>query len=358
MNKNTLFIINMQIFVDFVQNKPYNEQNNVNDPNNGNRTMQEGDNAMSYKIYIDGQEGTTGLKIRKRLWDREDVRLLTIAEDDRKNLDARLEMMRQADVSFLCLPDAASKEIAAAADKSMRILDTSTAHRTDQNWAYGFPELSGPQREKIRNSNRVAVPGCHATGFVALVKPLVSGDIINKGYPLVCHSVTGYSGGGKSMIAQYEEKDKSGYLDSPRQYALDQSHKHLAEMAAITEIDFPPAFHPIVADYYSGMLVTVSLHKRYMAKRLNPSELRQELAEYYKNQPVIRVKTEQEKPADGFMAANALAETDGLEIYVLGNEEQISLVARYDNLGKGASGAAIQCMNIMLDLPEDMGLVL
>ena len=313
---------------------------------------------MSYKIYIDGQEGTTGLKIRKRLWDREDVKLLAIAEEDRKHLDARLEMMRQADISFLCLPDAASKEIIAAADKGLRILDTSTAHRTDPSWVYGFPELSGLQREKIKNSNRVAVPGCHATGFIALVKPLVSGNIIDKGYPLVCHSVTGYSGGGKSMIAQYEEKDKSWYLDSPRQYALDQNHKHLAEMTAVADLDFPPVFHPIVADYYSGMLVTVSLHKRYMTKKFEPSELRKELAEYYKNQPVIRVKTQEEKPADGFMAANALAETDGLEIYVLGNEEQISLIARYDNLGKGASGAAIQCMNIMLDLPENMGLVL
>ncbi len=313
---------------------------------------------MSYKIFIDGQEGTTGLKIRKRLWDREDIKLLTIAEDDRKNPAARLEMMRQADISFLCLPDAASKEIIAAADKDLRILDTSTAHRTDLNWVYGFPELNRQQRDKIRNSNRVAVPGCHATGFIALVKPLISGNIIEKGYPLVCHSVTGYSGGGKSMIAQYEEKDKSGNLDSPRQYSLDQDHKHLTEMAAITELDFPPAFHPIVADYYSGMLVTVTLHSRFMEKRLNPSELQTALAEYYKNQSVIRVKKQEEKPADGFMAANALAETDGLEIYVLGNEQQISLMARYDNLGKGASGAAIQCMNIMLDLPEDKGLVL
>lgn len=313
---------------------------------------------MSYKVFIDGQEGTTGLKIRKRLWDREDIKLLTIAEEDRKNLDARLEMMRQADVSFLCLPDAASKEIVAAADKDLRILDTSTAHRTDQNWVYGLPELDGAQREKIRNSNRIAVPGCFATGFIILVKPLVSGSIIDKGYPVVCHSVTGYSGGGKGMIAQYEEKDKSRALDSPRQYALDQNHKHLTEMTAVAGLDFPPVFHPIVADYYSGMLVTVSFHKRWLAKDMDPAELRQVLAEYYGNQPVIRVKAQEEKPADGYMAANALAETDGLDIYVLGNNEQISLMARYDNLGKGASGAAIQCMNIMLDLPEEKGLVL
>jgi N-acetyl-gamma-glutamyl-phosphate reductase len=347
----------MQKIVDFVQNKPYNEWKNMNKRAPWERRRRK-ENAMSYKIFIDGQEGTTGLKIRKRLWDREDIKLLTIAEEERKNLDARLEMMRQADVSFLCLPDAASKEIIAAADKKFRILDTSTAHRTEKGWDYGFPDLSGLQREKIRNSSRVAVPGCHATGFVALVKPLVSMNIIDKDYPFVCHSITGFSGGGKSMIAQYEEKDKSGSLNSPRQYALDQNHKHLKEMTAITEIDFSPVFHPIVADYYSGMLVTVSLHHRFMAKKMSLPELQKALAEYYIDQPVIRVKSQDEKPADGFMSANALAETDGLEIYALGNGDQISLMARYDNLGKGASGAAIQCMNIMLDLPEYKGLVL
>jgi len=313
---------------------------------------------MSWKIFIDGQEGTTGLKIRKRLWDRDDIKLLALAEEDRKNPDARLEMMRKADISFLCLPDAASREIAAAADKDLRILDTSTAHRTDENWVYGFPELSGSQRDKIKESNRVAVPGCHATGFIALAKPLIALGIIHKDYPLVCHSITGYSGGGKSMIALYEEKDKRRSLSSPRQYGLDQDHKHLAEMKAVAGIDFPPAFHPIVADYFSGMLVTISLCGRLMEKKLKPEELRKAYVEYYGAQPVIRVRKAEEKPDDGFMAANALAETDGLEIHVLGNEEQIALMARYDNLGKGASGAAIQCMNIMLGLPEDTGLVL
>lgn len=313
---------------------------------------------MEYKIYIDGQEGTTGLKIRKRLWDRDDIKLLTIAEEERKNLDARLAMMKKADISFLCLPDAASREIIEAADKDMRILDTSTAHRTHPDWAYGFPELDGAQREKIRKSNRVAVPGCHATGFISLVKPLVTLNIIDRDYPLVCHSITGYSGGGKSMIAQYEEKDRSGSLDSPRQYGLNQNHKHLPEMKAITGITTPPVFHPIVSDYYSGMMVAVSLHRGFLKEKTDPSELRTELEKYYLNQPVIRVKSKEETPAGGFMAANSLADTDGLEIYVMGNDEQITLMARYDNLGKGASGAAIQCMNIMLDLPEETGLVL
>ena len=319
---------------------------------------------MNYKIFIDGQEGTTGLKIRKRLKERNDLELLTIAEEDRKDLEVRLEMIRRADISFLCLPDAASREIAGLASPERRILDTSTAHRTDKNWVYGFPELSGTQKDKIRESNRVAVPGCHATGFIALVKPLVALNIIDKDYPLVCHSITGYSGGGKSMIAQYEQDGRDGRdgsLDTPRQYGLDQSHKHLPEMRVITEISNPPAFHPIVADYYSGMLVTVSLHSRLMKKKLNLSELRREIGEYYQGRPLIAVRKAEEKPTDGaagFMTAGALAETDGLEIYVLGNDEQITLTARFDNLGKGASGAAIQCMNIMLGLPEEKGLVI
>jgi N-acetyl-gamma-glutamyl-phosphate reductase len=313
---------------------------------------------MSFRIYIDGQEGTTGLKIRKRLQERADIALLVIAEEDRKNVDARLEMMRKADASFLCLPDDASREIAAAADKDMRILDTSTAHRTEPGWIYGFPELDGAQREKIRDANRLAVPGCHATGFIALVKPLISMSIIDHSCPLACHSVTGYSGGGKKMIAQYEGEGRDRSLEGPRQYGLDQNHKHLAEMKAITGIDSPPAFHPIVAAYYSGMLVTVPLHRQLMDREMNPEELSKELAGYYGGQPVIHVKGREEKPADGFMAANALADKDGLEIFALGNHGQISLMARYDNLGKGASGAAIQCMNIMLGLPETTGLAI
>lgn len=313
---------------------------------------------MGHKVFIDGQEGTTGLKIQKRLQDRDDLELLSIAESDRKNPEARLEMMKKADISFLCLPDAASREIAAMADKDRRILDTSTAHRTDPDWIYGFPELSKIQSEKIRGANRVAVPGCHATGFIALVKPLVSLKIIDKDYPLVCHSVTGYSGGGKNMISLYEWEHRDHLYDSPRQYGLDQNHKHLPEMTAVTGVGYPPAFHPIVADYYSGMMVTVTLHSRLMDKKLDPERLRQALAEYYQNRPVIRIKETDEGLEDGFMAANALADTDGMELHVLGNKDLITLIARYDNLGKGASGAAIQCMNIMLGLPEEKGLVL
>jgi len=313
---------------------------------------------MSHKIFIDGQEGTTGLKIRKRLQDRADLELLTIAEDSRKDPAARLEMMKQADITFLCLPDTASREIITLADREMRILDTSTAHRTNPAWTYGFPELDEAQRDRIRCSNRVSVPGCHATGFIALVKPLIVREIIGKDYPLASHSITGYSGGGKNMIARYEETDRDESFDGPRQYGLDQNHKHLAEMAAVTEIAALPVFHPIVADYFSGMLVTIPLHRRFLEKKLNLAELQEQFSDYYRGQPLIQVKKPGEKPGDGFMAANALADTDGLEIYILGNDEQISLMARYDNLGKGASGAAIQCMNLMLDLPEETGLVL
>lgn len=313
---------------------------------------------MSYRIFIDGQEGTTGLKIHKRLESRNDLKVLEIGREERKNPAARLEMMKQADITFLCLPDAASREIVERADKNWRILDTSTAHRTNKDWVYGFPELDRSQREKIKRSNRVAVPGCHATGFISLVKPLITLKIIEKDYPLTCHSITGYSGGGKSMISQYEGENREAGLDSPRQYALDQNHKHLPEMMGITEIELKPAFHPMVADYYSGMLVTVSLHERLMRQKMKPETLRQELSQYYRDQRMIQVMEPAEKPADGFVAAGQLADTDGLQIFVFGREEQITLMARYDNLGKGASGAAIQCMNLMMNMPEDLGLVL
>ncbi len=313
---------------------------------------------MRYRIFIDGHEGTTGLKIQKRLQDRDDLEILSISENERKNLRARLEIINKADITFLCLPDDASREIAKNAGKDRRIIDTSTAHRTNNEWVYGFPELNAAQRDRIKGSNRVAVPGCHATGFIALINPLVSLDIVKKDYPFTCHSITGYSGGGKSMIAQYEGNFRNEYLDSPRQYGLTQHHKHLPEMKAMTGISHMPVFIPIVADYYSGMLSTVSLHGRLIKDKKTPEELRWIYSEYYKEQIFIKVRKFEEYPEDGFMSANELTDTDGLELFVTGNEEQMILMARYDNLGKGASGAAIQCMNIMLGLPESKGLVI
>lgn len=311
---------------------------------------------MTFKVFIDGQEGTTGLKIRKRFQERKDLELLAISEEDRKNPAARLDRMKEADVTFLCLPDTASREIVEKAAPDMRILDTSTAHRTNKDWVYGLPELQEGQRERIKFSNRVAVPGCHATGFILLTKPLVALGITPKDYPFTCQSITGYSGGGKSMIAQYESNQREAALDSPRMYGLSQHHKHLPEMKAMVGLEHPPVFSPTAADYFSGMLVTIPLHARTLSKKISLEDLQKVFAEYYGNQKMIRVMGTDENPEDGFLASNSLTDRDNLEIYVLGHDEQIVLAARYDNLGKGASGAAIQCMNIMLGLPEETGL--
>ena len=308
---------------------------------------------MAFKIFIDGQEGTTGLKIINRFEDRDDVIILQINKDKRKDIDARLEKVHKADITFLCLPDEASREIVQMASSNTRIIDASTAHRTSLNWVYGLPELCADQRMKIRASNRVAVPGCHATGFVLLVNPLLALDIVDKDYPFLCNSITGYSGGGKKMISQYEAIKRGIEFNSPRQYGLGGNHKHLAEMTSITGIAYPPIFNPIVSDYYSGMQVTVPLHRRLLRNRIGPKELYDELWEYYKNQPMVKIMDYELKPEVDFIAANELSNRDDLQIHVFGNEEQIVLVARYDNLGKGASGAAIQCMNIMLGLPEE-----
>lgn len=313
---------------------------------------------MKYKTFIDGQEGTTGLKIYDRISKRDDLELIHIENDQRKNIEARLEKIKEADITFLCLPDIASKEIVERVDSCSRILDTSTAHRTDQEWVYGLPELSEGQKERIKQSNRVAVPGCHATGFITLVKPLTALEIVPKSYPFDCHSITGFSGGGKKMIAQYTEENNRMGFNAPKQYGLGQNHKHLEEMTTLSGIDYPPAFHPIVADYYSGMLVTVSLHTRLLNKKTSPSGIKEAFERYYKGQPLIKVLEYDEEKEKGFLEANRLTGSDSLQIFILGNEERIVLAARFDNLGKGASGAAVQCMNIMLGCPENAGLEL
>ncbi len=312
---------------------------------------------MSYKVFIDGQEGTTGLKIHKRLEERRDIEILLIDSNKRKALDARLEMMEKADISFLCLPDVASKEIVEKADSRWRILDTSTAHRTNSQWVYGFPELEVGQLDRIKKSNRVAVPGCYATGFISIVKPLISFGVIDEKNPLICHAITGYSGGGKKMIGQYENQERHFALDSPRQYGLSQHHKHIPEMMAISGLKTQPIFHPIVGDYFSGMMLTISLHKNWLKNPINGKEIRDKFNEYYMEKSMLRIAALEEDEEEGFLSSNAKTNTDGLEIFVKGNEEHISIIARYDNLGKGASGAAIQCMNIMLDIPEETGLV-
>ena len=306
-------------------------------------------------VFIDGKEGTTGLQIFERLGKRNDVSIVTLSEELRKDPAARKECINGADIVFLCLPDAAAREsVSLCENERVRILDASTAHRTNPAWAYGFPELSKEHRRRIAEGKRVAVPGCHASGFISLVYPLIAGGIIAPDYPLVCHSVTGYSGGGKKMIAEYESEGRSIALDSPRQYALGQAHKHLPEMQAVCGLTYVPSFQPIVSDYYCGMCVTVPLHVRLMQKKMSVKELKQYFAEYYARQNFIKIVEE----SRSFLPANPLAGTNDMEIYIDGNEERILLASVFDNLGKGASGAAVQCMNIMLGMDERTSLSL
>ncbi len=309
-----------------------------------------------YSVFIDGKKGTTGLQIYERLGKRSDLKLITLSEELRKDASSRKECINSADIVFLCLPDAAAREAVTLAESGrVRIIDASTAHRTSPDWAYGFPELSEAHREKIVSSKRVAVPGCHASGFISLVYPLIAGGLVSPDYPFVCHSVTGYSGGGKKMIAQYESEPRDTRLDSPRQYALGLSHKHLPEMTAVCGLSHKPIFNPIVADYYSGMCVTVPLYTDLMTKKMSVEQIKTYFAEYYARRNFIKV-IEKETLDGGFLSANDLCGTNRMEIYVDGNDEQILLASRFDNLGKGASGAAVQCMNLMLGLDETTSL--
>lgn len=308
-----------------------------------------------YKIFVDGSAGTTGLRILDRLAGRPELELVSLPEANRKNLDARAEACAKADLVFLCLPDAASREIVPLIPANVRVLDTSTAHRTAPGWVYGLPELAG-QRARIVEAARVAVPGCHATGFAVLAAPLVQMGLLPPDYPFTVTSLTGYSGGGKSMIADYRADGRPAALDSPRSYGLGLHHKHLPEMQAVCGLTAPPAFVPVVADYYCGMQTILPLH---MALAKAPAgELARALAGYYAGQSQITVHPLGEVPENGFLASNALAGTDRLEIYCTASPDgsQMLLAALFDNLGKGASGAAVQCMNLMLGLPETAGL--
>ena len=310
------------------------------------------------KIFIDGSEGTTGLRIYERFEGRDDIELLRIPSELRKDPTERKRLINESDVTFLCLPDAAAREsVSLVENEHVRIIDTSTAHRTESGWAYGFPELSGAHREAIRNGSRIAVPGCHASGFIGAVYPLVAAGILPKDYPVSAFSLTGYSGGGKKMIAEYEAEGRHGDIDAPREYALTQQHKHLKEMKAVTGLERLPLFSPIVADYYSGMVVSVPLYTEYFSKCKNPQELTAFYADYYRNEKFIKVdETSGSELYGGMLAGNSLSGWDGMKIYVTGNEDRIVVSAQFDNLGKGASGAAIQCLNIMLGCDEAKGL--
>ena len=302
------------------------------------------------KVFIDGSAGTTGLRIRERLADRRDIELITLSEERRKDLSARSDALNSADVAFLCLPDAAAKEAVSLIESGVAVIDTSTAHRTAEGWTYGFPELTG-QREKIAASRRVANPGCHASGFIVLVEPLVRAGLLDPSAALTCFSLTGYSGGGKSMIADYESPDRPEALSSPRQYGLTQSHKHLPEMAKVCGLSTAPVFCPIVADFYSGMEVTVPVFAGDV--RGTADDIRAVYAERYRG-PVVTAA----EPPEGMLAANALSGLDSMQVMVTGNDERILLVSVFDNLGKGASGAAVQNMNIILGIDETTGLIL
>ncbi len=306
------------------------------------------------KIFIDGKEGTTGLRIFERLSCRDDVEIITLSDELRKDTAARKQALNSCDIAFLCLPDAAAIEaISLIENPDVKVIDASTAHRTLPDWAYGFPELSSAHLEKIKNSKRVAVPGCHASGFIALVYPLVKAGILPEDALLTCTSVTGYSGGGKKMIAQYENGSREAFLNSPRQYGLTQEHKHLKEMKAITGIENSPMFSPIVADFYSGMAVSVPL----FAKNLCNGKGVCDIIDVYKNTYNSDfVKYTENLGEDAMFCAESMSGNDGMEIFVQGNEERILLLARYDNLGKGASGAAIECMNILMGIDPKTGL--
>ena len=304
------------------------------------------------KVFIDGSAGTTGLRIVERLEKRKDIKLIRLTEENRKDTAARRKALNEADIAFLCLPDAASREAVALLENSNTVLlDTSTAHRTLDDWAYGFPELSAEQKEKIINSKRIAVPGCHASGFIALVAPLVKKGILPKSTLLSAFSLTGYSGGGKNMIADYETAERNELLDAPRQYGITQSHKHLPEMAKNCGIENAPVFIPVVADFYSGMEVTVPIFASQICGGIE--DIKNTYKEKYKGSVVKYVENFSE---NGFVSANKLSFNDGMEISVSGNEDRILLIARYDNLGKGASGAAIQCMNLVMGADETEGL--
>ena len=315
---------------------------------------------MKTKIFIDGSEGTTGLRINERFKGREDLEILSIDPALRKDPAERKKLINASDVTILCLPDAAAKEAVSLVENDcVRIIDTSTAHRTAPGWAYGFPELSPEFRKKIREGKRIANPGCHASGFVALVYPLIREGILPADYPVSSFSLTGYSGGGKKMIAQYKAEERSEELDAPREYGLNQQHKHLKEMTAITGLAVPPLFTPIVADYYSGMVVSVPLYTGMLKKSLTPEELRDFFAEYYGREKFLTVAPfGSEAESGGFLSGNAASGWDGMEIHVTGCEERVLLSSRFDNLGKGASGAAVQCLNILLGCEEDKGLCL
>ena len=314
-------------------------------------------------VYIDGQEGTTGLQIYDRLGKREDITLLQIDPEKRKDIEERRRFLNEADLVFLCLPDAAAREAVSLIENSnTRVIDASTAHRTAPGWVYGFPELHD-QREQIRTARFVANPGCHATGFISIVRPLIDLGLLDKDARLSCFSLTGYSGGGKKMIAQYERDNRPPDFSSPALYGVLQNHKHLPEMQKVCGLTCPPVFTPIVDDYYKGMAATVPLHMDQLRGMSTLRQVWQALSGYYRGKGVVQVEGDPTDPETGIdsgfkIYANQWRGKDTLALIIAGNDGQVTITALFDNLGKGASGAAVQNMNLMLGFPESEGLSL
>jgi len=316
--------------------------------------------VSKYKVFVDGQEGTTGLQINERLQNRTDLALLRIDPEKRKDTKEKKRLLNEADIVFLCLPDDAAKEsVSLVENNNTRIIDASTAHRTNPAWDYGMPELSKLHRDKIAVSKRVAVPGCYATGFNVLMYPLVSKGIVKCDYPVTCHAISGFSGGGKKLIAQYEEADPNDdSMKSPRFYSMGLKHKHLPEMQKICGLTNPPLFTPIVGPYYKGMTVAVPLYSSLLTGNESAEAICGFLSNYYEGKQFIHVFPfgSDENLVKGFLDATGCNGTNMLELFIAGGSDHILLTARLDNLGKGASGAAVQCMNIMMGIDEATGL--
>lgn len=307
------------------------------------------------KIFIDGKDGTTGLKIYKRFENRNDIELLLIDSEKRKDPKERARLINESDITFLCLPDTASIEaVSLVENDSVKIIDTSTAHRTLPDWAYGFAELSDEHRRRIETSNRIAVPGCYASGFNSIAYPLIKSGFISNDYDIVCFAMSGYTGAGKKGIAQYEDEGRSSELDSPRIYALTQEHKHLREMKAISNLAKEPLFSPIICDYPQGMVVSIPLYTASMNKKYTKQDIYEMFSEHYGASNIVKVR--ELGYTEGMIATNTFADRDDMEIEINGNDERIIITSRFDNLGKGASGAAIQCMNIAMGIDEKTGL--
>jgi len=312
---------------------------------------------MTHKVFVDGQEGTTGLQINEYLGKRADIKLLKIDSGKRKDLAERKRLINASDVTFLCLPDDAARESVTLVDNpDTCIIDASTAHRVHPAWTFGLPELAPDQRAKIRASKRIANPGCHATAFILALRPLVASGLVAVDTQMAANSITGYSGGGKSMIAHYESPAR---IDAPRPYALALTHKHLPEMQAYTGLTAAPIFQPIVGPFYKGLAVSVFLHPRQFTRKAGPAGVRKLLADYYAGEPFIRVAPlDLEANTDGgFFDVQGSNDSNRVDLFVFGNDERMLVVGRLDNLGKGASGAAVQAMNVHLGVAESLGLV-